>query len=70
MPWTRGRGGLRAVEITTRGQLFTAERRGEFLHYLRARLSAQHAGARATDELPAAKTVPSKELMSVAAQEV
>jgi ATP:corrinoid adenosyltransferase len=65
-----GVSGLRAVENNERGQLFTAERRGEFLDYLRARLSDQQPGARAADELLVAKTVPSKQLMAVAAQEV
>jgi hypothetical protein len=65
-----GVGGLRALESDDRGQLFTGDRRGEFLDHLRARLSAEQPGARAADELLAGKTVPSKQLMSVAAQEV
>ncbi|MGW3355006.1 DNA/RNA helicase domain-containing protein [Streptomyces bungoensis] len=65
-----GVGGLRAVELDDRGQLFTGERRGEFIDHLRARLSDKAPGARAADELLAGKTVPSKQLMSVAAQEV
>ncbi len=65
-----GVSGLRAVETGERGQLFSAEGRGEFLDYLRARLSSRQPGARAADQLLAAKTVPSKQLMAVAAQEV
>ncbi|WGD39511.1 DUF2075 domain-containing protein [Streptomyces cathayae] len=65
-----GVSGLRAVELDERGQLFTGERRGEFIDHLRARLSDQHPGVRAADELQAGRTVPSKQLMSVAAQEV
>ncbi|MEV5358103.1 DUF2075 domain-containing protein [Streptomyces sp. NPDC052693] len=65
-----GVGGLRAVERDEHGLLFTADRRGAFLDHLRARLSDKQAGARAADELLAGKTVPSKQLMSVAAQEV
>ncbi|MFC8345157.1 DNA/RNA helicase domain-containing protein [Streptomyces sp. NPDC057280] len=65
-----GVSGLRELEVDGQGQLFTAERRGEFFSYLRARLSDKHPGARAADELLAGKTVPSKQLMSVAAQEV
>ncbi|MFD5661577.1 DUF2075 domain-containing protein [Streptomyces hirsutus] len=65
-----GVSGLRAVELDERGQLFTGERRGEFIDHLRARLSDQHPGVRADDELQAGRTVPSKQLMSVAAQEV
>jgi hypothetical protein len=65
-----GASGLREIEIDDRGQLFTAERRGELLDHLRAKLSDKHPGARAADELLAGKTIPSKQLMSVAAQEV
>lgn len=62
--------GLRAMELDDRGQLFTGDQRGEFLDYLRSRLSGKHPGAGAADELLAGKTVPSKQLMAVAAQEV
>ncbi|MFI2640624.1 DNA/RNA helicase domain-containing protein [Streptomyces sp. NPDC018610] len=65
-----GVGALRAVELDDRGQLFTGERRGEFIDHLRSRLSDKVPGARPADELQAGRTVPSKQLMSVAAQEV
>ncbi|WP_055469236.1 DUF2075 domain-containing protein [Streptomyces ardesiacus] len=65
-----GVNGLRVVELDHRGQLFTGERRGELIGHLRARLSDQQPGARAADELLAGRTVPSKQLMSVAAKEV
>ncbi|PJE95783.1 ATP-binding protein [Streptomyces carminius] len=65
-----GVSGLREIETDDRGQLYTAERRGEFLDHLRARLSDRHPGAHAADELLAGRTVPSRQLMSVAAQEV
>ncbi|WP_460105708.1 DUF2075 domain-containing protein [Streptomyces sp. YKOK-J1] len=65
-----GVAGPRVIEVDDRGQLFTGERRGEFIDHLRARLSDKVPGARAADELRAGKTVPSKQLMSVAAQEV
>ncbi|MGW2730843.1 DNA/RNA helicase domain-containing protein [Streptomyces sp. NPDC001494] len=65
-----GVAGLRVIEVDDRGQLFTGERRGEFIDHLRARLSDKVPGARAADELRAGRTVPSKQLMSVAAQEV
>lgn len=65
-----GVSGLRAVELDDRGQLFTGDRRGEFIDHLRARLSDRHPGVRAADELRSGRTVPSKQLMSVAAQEV
>ncbi len=65
-----GVAGLRDIECDDQGQLFTAGRRGEFLDYLRAKLSPTTPGARAADELLSGKPVPSKQLMSVAAQEV
>ncbi|MGW5617388.1 DUF2075 domain-containing protein [Streptomyces sp. NPDC003877] len=65
-----GVGGLRTVECDEHGLLFTGDGRGAFLDHLRARLSDKRPGAAAADELLAGKTVPSKQLMSVAAQEV
>ncbi|GHF04803.1 ATP-binding protein [Streptomyces spiralis] len=65
-----GVGGLRAIETDDRGQLFTGERRGAFIDHLRTKLSDKLPGARAADELQAGRTIPSKQLMSVAAQEV
>lgn len=65
-----GVAGLREIERDGQGQLFTGERRGAFLEHLRSKLSDKHPGARAADELLAGATVPSKQLMSVAAQEV
>ncbi|MEV3972603.1 DUF2075 domain-containing protein [Streptomyces sp. NPDC050698] len=65
-----GVAGLREIERDGQGRLFTGERRGAFLEYLRAKLSDKHSGASAADELLAGATVPSKQLMSVAAQEV
>lgn len=62
--------GLREIEVDDRGQLFTAERRGQFLDHLRTKLSDRHPGADAADELLAGKPVPSKQLMAVAAEEV
>ncbi|MFF8633247.1 DUF2075 domain-containing protein [Streptomyces pilosus] len=62
--------GLREIERDGRGLLFTGERRGEFLDHLRSKLSERHSGARAADELLSGVTVPSKQLMSVAAVEV
>ncbi|MFI2758567.1 DNA/RNA helicase domain-containing protein [Streptomyces echinatus] len=65
-----GVAGLREIERDGRGLLFTGQRRGEFLDHLRSRLSDKHSGAGAADELLAGATVPSKQLMSVAAEEV
>ncbi|MFI8081458.1 DNA/RNA helicase domain-containing protein [Kitasatospora sp. NPDC086009] len=57
------------LEPSERGRLFTAERRGEFIDHLRARLGPVP-GAGAADELLAGKVGPSKQLMAVAAEEV
>lgn len=65
-----GVGFLREMELNGQGQLFTADGRGALLDHLRARLSDRHTGARAADELQAGRTVPSKQLMALAAQEV
>ncbi|CAM5708585.1 hypothetical protein SGLAM104S_00373 [Streptomyces glaucescens] len=62
--------GLREIERDGHGLLFTGQRRGEFLDHLRSKLSDRHSGARAADELLSGATVPSKQLMSVAAEEV
>ncbi|MGW8526201.1 DNA/RNA helicase domain-containing protein [Nocardiopsis sp. NPDC055824] len=51
------------------GRLFTAQRRGEFLDFLRSRL-APRPGADAADRLLSGKIRPSKQLMKVAAAEV
>ncbi|MFF3286423.1 DNA/RNA helicase domain-containing protein [Streptomyces sp. NPDC003023] len=65
-----GVSGLREIERDIRGLLFTGERRGAFIDHLRTLLSAEHPGARAADELCDGVAVPSKQLMSVAAEEV
>lgn len=64
-----GVSGLDEVELSERGCMFTADRRGEFLTYLQSKLAAT-SGAKAADELLLAKVQPSKQLMAVAAQEV
>ncbi|CAM5542937.1 ATP-binding protein [Streptomyces spiroverticillatus] len=64
-----GAAGLDEVPLDERGRLFTADRRGGFLTYLQTKL-APTSGAAAADELLAAKVEPSKQLLSVAAQEV
>ncbi|MFF4101517.1 DNA/RNA helicase domain-containing protein [Streptomyces sp. NPDC001903] len=64
-----GAAGLTEIGEDRFGQLFSADRRGAFLDYLRARLSPE-SGARAADELLAGKTRPSVQLMTVAAEEV
>ncbi|MFF6977164.1 DNA/RNA helicase domain-containing protein [Streptomyces sp. NPDC008343] len=64
-----GVSGLDEVELSERGRMFTADRRGDFLAYLQSKLSTA-SGAKAADELLLAKVQPSKQLMAVAAQEV
>ncbi|MFF7232275.1 DNA/RNA helicase domain-containing protein [Streptomyces sioyaensis] len=61
---------LREIEPDQWGQLFAGDTRGGFVDYVRARLSPEYPGAAAADALLAGKTVPSKQLMAVAAQEV
>lgn len=64
-----GVGGLYGVEPSERGMLFSEERRGQFMAFLKSRL-APKSGALAADELAAGKIAPSKQLMAVAAKEV
>lgn len=65
-----GAASLREGELDDWGLLFTEERRGDLITYLRGKLSDQNAGADAADALLAGKPVPSRQLMSVAAKEV
>ncbi|WP_405465306.1 DUF2075 domain-containing protein [Streptomyces anulatus] len=64
-----GIAGLAEVGLSERGFLFSEERRGEFIRYLKQRLAPAN-GAAAADELLAGKIGPSKQLMAVAADEV
>ncbi|MEU5756154.1 DUF2075 domain-containing protein [Streptomyces sp. NPDC047829] len=61
---------LREIESDEYGRLFAGDTRGGFIDFVRARLSPEYPGAAAADALLAGKTVPSKQLMAVAAQEV
>ncbi|MCY0927572.1 DUF2075 domain-containing protein [Streptomyces sp. H27-H1] len=60
---------LRGVAQSNHGMLFTADKRGAFLDFLRSRL-APRSGAAAADALRDGKIRPSTQLMTVAAQEV
>ncbi|MEU4270793.1 DUF2075 domain-containing protein [Streptomyces sp. NPDC026092] len=64
-----GISGLAEVGESERGRLFSEQRRGEFITFLKSRLAPVN-GASAADELLAGKIGPSKQLMAVAAQEV
>lgn len=61
--------GLYDVEQNERGRMFTGDRRGEFIQYLRSKLKPV-SGAQAADQLLAGKVGPSRQLMAVAAEEV
>jgi hypothetical protein len=52
------------------GRLFTAERRGDFIEFLRERLAADTPGAPYADLLLSSAIAPSKQLLAVAADEV
>ncbi|QDO04225.1 DUF2075 domain-containing protein [Streptomyces sp. S1A1-8] len=64
-----GISGLYSVEQSERGRLFSEERRGEFITFLKSRLGPT-SGAASADELLAGKVGPSKQLIAVAAREV
>ena len=57
------------LEQSDYGRMFTGQRRGEFLDYLRGRLAA-HPGVDAADQLQASAIRPSKQLLTLAAEEV
>ena len=52
------------------GRIFTGQRRGEFIDFLKSRLSAELSGATAADQLLASRIAPSRQLLAVAAEEV
>ncbi|MFF4951020.1 DNA/RNA helicase domain-containing protein [Streptomyces chattanoogensis] len=64
-----GISGLYEAEQDSHGRLFSGERRGEFIEFLKSRL-APVPGASAADMLLSGKVRPSKQLIAVAAQEV
>ncbi len=61
--------GLWSLPATDRSRMFTGQRRGEFVDYLRSRL-APVAGADAADRLLSSAIRPSKQLLALAAEEV
>jgi len=64
-----GVSGLRALPEDSHGQLFTRERRGDFLDFLRRRL-APAPGIEPADVLLSSAVAPSRQLLTVAATEV
>jgi hypothetical protein len=61
--------GLWGYELTPLNQMFTGQRRGDFLAFLQSRLMRE-SGAPAADELLSAAIKPSKQLLALAAQEI
>jgi uncharacterized protein len=61
--------GLWELPASDWGRMFTGQRRGEFLDFLRSRLSPAD-GAAAADELLGSAVRPSKQLLALAAEEV
>ncbi|MBP6995053.1 MAG: DUF2075 domain-containing protein [Phycicoccus sp.] len=60
---------LLGADNGTRSRVFTGQRRGEFVDFLRSHL-APTSGAAAGDSLSSSRIAPSRNLLSVAAQEV
>ncbi len=61
---------LLTLKRTKQGALFTGQRRGAFVEYLRSLLAPGEGGAEAADALLRSKITPSKQLLAVAAEEV
>lgn len=52
------------------GRMFTGDRRSEFIDYLKSRLTPGQSGAEYADELLNSRNAPSRQLLTVAAEEV
>lgn len=65
-----GIGPLRRKPESANARLFTGERRGEFLDFLRSRLATGVPGAPYADEFLGARAAPSRQLLRVAAAEI
>ncbi len=65
-----GIGPLRRKPESANARLFTGERRGEFLDFLRSRLATGVPGAPYADEFLGARAAPSRQLLKVAAAEI
>lgn len=65
-----GIGPLRRKPESAHARLFTGERRGEFLDFLRSRLASGVSGAPYADEFLGARAAPSRQLLKVAAAEI
>ena len=60
---------LRSPSLHAQSRLFTGQRRGDFHDFLRSRL-APESGVRAADRLLSSRIAPSRQLLSVAAEEI
>lgn len=65
-----GVGDLLASTELEQAPMFTGDRRGQFIAYLQSLLAKDASGAEAADRLIGSRTAPSKQLMSVVAQEI
>jgi uncharacterized protein len=61
---------LRRMAESTDGRLFTGERRGEFMSFLRSRLAPGVTGAPYADAFLSSRAAPSRQLLAVAAAEI
>jgi hypothetical protein len=61
---------LRQLTESPDARMFTGQRRGEFLDFLRSRLSSGVPGARYADQFEGFRAAPSRQLLAVAADEI
>jgi hypothetical protein len=61
---------LRQMQESADGRMFTGQRRGEFLDFLRSRLDPGVSGAAYADEFLSSRTAPGRQLLAVAADEI
>jgi uncharacterized protein len=61
---------LRQLPESSDARMFTGQRRGEFLDFLRSRLSSGVPGARYADDFEGFRAAPSRQLLAVAADEI
>ncbi len=61
---------LRRLAESDHGRMFTGDRRGDFLDFLRSRLAADVPGATYADTILASAIRPSRQLLAVAAEEI
>jgi len=63
-------GPLRELRESADARMFTGQKRGEFLDFLRSRLTNSVAGAQYADEFEGFRAAPSRQLLAVAADEI